>query len=103
MPLCAEPTISLDERDFSTASVVKDHIGAPAVNLCFSASGRAKFEGLISDNVGRWVLFLNRGKLLMAAKITSTDVAECATIEGFVDANDAAALQSAIHGVIAPR
>src|SRR5687768_451380 len=47
MPLCAERTYHLDERDFSTAALAKNDIGAPVVSLCFSASGRSKFERLV--------------------------------------------------------
>jgi preprotein translocase subunit SecD len=98
MPLCAERTFQLDERDFRSASLGKDNIRAPAVNLCFSQGGRAKFERLVSSNVGRWIVFTSNGKLLMAAKIMSAEVPECATVEGHVSAQDASALQRAING-----
>ena len=98
MPLCAEPTSQLDERDFSSASLGKDNIGAPALNLCFSGSGRDKFERLVFRNVGRWVVFTTHGKLLMAAKIMSADVPACAMVQGHVDAEDASALQRVING-----
>ena len=97
MPLCSERTYQLDERDFSSVSLGKDYMGAPALNLCFSDSGRSKFERLVSRNVGRFVVFLGRGKLLMAAKIMSADVPVCATIEGNVSAEDVSNLQRAIN------
>src|SRR5467141_4888997 len=87
-PVCAERTFQLDERDFSSASLGKDNIGAPALNLCFSGSGRGKFERLVSGNVGRWIVFTSHGKLLMAAKIMSADVPACAMVQGHVSAED---------------
>ncbi len=97
-PLCAERAYRLDERDFTTASMGTDSIGAPAVNLCFNATGRAKFQRLVLENVGRWIVFIHKGKLLLATRIQSSDVAECAMIEGFVEPSDAVALQLAIMG-----
>jgi preprotein translocase subunit SecD len=98
MPLCAERTSQLDERDFSSASLGNDNIGAPALNLCFSRSGRDKFERLVSSNVGRWIVFTTHGKLLMGAKIMSADVPNCAMVQGHVNAEDASALQRVING-----
>jgi hypothetical protein len=39
MPLCAERTYEVDDRDFSKATLTKDDLGEPAVSLCFSGSG----------------------------------------------------------------
>ena len=97
-PLCAETKYGLDERDFSSASFGKDGIGAPVLDLCFRPSGRTKFQRFVSPNVGRWIVFLHHGKLLMAAKVMSAEVPDCVRVEGFVDPSHAAALQAAING-----
>ncbi|MGZ4778372.1 MAG: hypothetical protein ACXV5L_04200 [Thermoanaerobaculia bacterium] len=97
MPLCAERAYFLDERAFTSASMVKDRIGAPALNLCFSDVGRNNFQRVISANRGRWVVFLTHGKLLMAAIITATEPIECATVEGSVNSEELSELQRSIN------
>ena len=98
MPLYMERDSKLDDRDFQSAAVGRDQIGAPMISLCFSPTGRDKFERLVNQNVTRWVIFLHEGKVLMAAKIMSGNTPECASIQGFVTAADAEAIQRAITG-----
>src|SRR5574338_793485 len=82
-PLYAEPTPVLDERDFRSVSFSEDETGLSVLNLCFAPEGRAKFAHVVKQNVGRRLVFLIRGRLLFAPVIDSSDVPQCATIQGY--------------------
>ena len=96
-PLFADPTPILDERDFSSVSVAGSPDGLKTIRLCFKNEGRAKFGEAIRRNLGKRFVFLIRGKLLFAPIVDSSDVEECAVINGFVTDEDAAALKRAIQ------
>ena len=96
-PLYAEPTPVLDERDFTSVSFGRDRLGLPTLSLCFAPEGRDEYTRVVARNVKRRLVFLVRGKLLFAPQIASADVPACATIQGDVSAEDAAALRAAIR------
>lgn len=96
-PLYAEATPVLDERDFRSVSFARDQSGLPTLSLCFAPASRVKFTRVMKNNVHRRLVFLIRGKLLFAPVIDSEAVLECATVQGFVSEEDAAALQRAIR------
>jgi preprotein translocase subunit SecD len=96
-PLYAEATPVLDDRDFRSASYGRDADGLPMLTLCFAGDSRAKFTRIVERNVHRRLVFLVRRKLLLAPIIDSGAVPQCATIQGFVSEEDAAALQRAIR------
>jgi preprotein translocase subunit SecD len=96
-PLYAEAAPVLDDRDFNSASFSTDDSGLPVVRLCFAPGGRNKFTHVVERNVHRRLVFLVRGKLLLAPVIDSGVVQECESISGWVSADDAAALKRAIR------
>ena len=96
-PLYAETIPVLDEHDFASVSFGEDEAGGPALVLCFTPEGRAKFAQVVKENVGRRLVFLIRARLLFAPVIDSSEVPACAKIHGYVSAQDAEALKRAIR------
>jgi preprotein translocase subunit SecD len=95
-PLYAEPTPVLDERDFRSVSF-GDTTDEPTITLCFTSAGRDKFTRVVEHNIKRRLVFLVRGRLLLAPVIDSATVRECTTIQGYVSPSDADALRRAIQ------
>jgi hypothetical protein len=87
----------LDDRDVLSVRMETDRFGEPAMELCFTPKGKERFQKASTENVGRRLVFLVQGKLVMAPQIESEASQQCVTVEGYVTAEDAAVLSKVIR------
>jgi preprotein translocase subunit SecD len=95
--LYMEPKSVLDDRDFVSVRAATDRFGQPALELCLSPGGKEKFQRAAAENVGRRLIFLVQGNLVMSPQIGPPGTPlECVTVEGQVTSADADVLSRAI-------
>ncbi len=85
----------LDARDLSKVDFLEKD-GAPAIKLTFTSSGASKFRRLTTASLKQRLVFLIRGRVVMAPFVEAVDRSSFTWIEGDVTAADAELLREVI-------
>ena len=85
----------IDERHVARVEWAAGEHG-PAIKLTFTKAGAAVFRKLARDAVGRRLVFLVRGRCVMAPVVEAIPAEDYTWIEGYVTRDDFEVLASAI-------